>query len=223
VHPNIPALEVDLQAAFAWPKKLQPQWDAWIARGGYAVGSLMAPGLAPMNFNVVPESVVLMEAIQIIVEKSKPLHLREIWFRFPKWVYSLQPDTLYQLARAFEGAQRDSEIPFAFELNEDQNYPFGQGIQWNWVFDPAWPAHAEEIEIRSRRQFARTRFKVHGWHPERWMRAYSKDALLAMWNTTFGCMRDQQSVEPLTFFFAHSQRDEQFGEFLTLGASKPSL
>ena len=59
-------------------------------------------------------------------------------------------------------------------------------------------------------------WKVHGWHDTRWVRKYSQEELSKLSKLT-------QRYEPQLLTFAHSQRREQFFEFLSLQLEKTQI
>ncbi len=119
-------------------------------------------------------------------------------------VFELEPEERW--IPSIQGVLRECKVPVALEWGEgDSHRQFRRWIadfsRAGWVIDP--DSHPVKMSVRP----DMIQFKLHGWHPDRWVRRYGKNRAIELIH------RIKKAGTGGLLVLSHSGRFEEFEVF----------
>jgi hypothetical protein len=147
------------------------------------------------------DSAVLWEQDSLLIEASRNLGAEACVINIPP-ALSKSEMIGERIQRLIERFKKTTDIPVYFDFGKSGLLEAVDSIDLSYcVFDPLWE---RQWDTRWRRRAALSPYwKVHGWHPERWVRMYPEEDLQKVLD-----LSDRFKSQFL--IFGHSQRRMQY-------------
>ncbi len=193
LHPLLKVSELDLPTYLSWSNKHKKQLQRCIREGHQLIGSFSSAWLCQSHESSHETD---EEKITILGELQESLQIHALIIR-------LQPRHLNQSLTNLQSLPIFSDCP-----QGTRDYPMPEhrrnlGLVW----DPCWDADKPRSSMTGQPWIA----KIHGWHPDRWVRRYGTEQIRECAQTIRGSLKTAST--PGYLLIAHSQRRQQWEEF----------